>query len=100
MPKLNPGLMPQVVAHPIRKLTKRALDRAIRKFAKFLNVDPSLEDVVAAGQWWGYSIGNSHRYVFMVDDHSDYAKMALDSSEMWDLAISAETDKTAVLIIK
>jgi hypothetical protein len=100
MPKFNPGQSPQVVAYPIRKLTKRALDRAVRRFAKYFNVDNDLEGVVACAEWWGYSMGNSHNYVFMVEDHSEYAKMALESSEMWDLAISTETDRTAVLILK
>lgn len=100
MPKFNPGVMPQVVAHPIRKLKRRQLDRAIRKFAKYFNVDNSLEEVVACAEWWGYAVGNSHRFVFLVDEQSEYGKMALSTPEMWDLAIANETDPNAVLIIK
>lgn len=98
--KFNPGLMPQVVAHPITRLSTRQVDRAMRKFAKYFNVDNDLEQVVACAEWWGYSVGNSFKYVFLVEDGSEYAKMAFTTPEMWDLAISNETDPQAVLIIK
>ena len=98
-PKFNPGLSPQVVAHPITKLTTRQLDRAIKRLAKYFNVDNDLEHVVGIAEYWGYSIGNSFKYVFVVEDHSEYSKMAFDSPEMWDLAITSETDPLAVQII-
>jgi hypothetical protein len=100
MPKFNVGLQPQVVAHPITKLSKRQLDRSIRKFAKYFNVDNNLESVVACAEWWGYSMGNSFSYVFMLLDGSEYSNMAFESTEMWDLAIASETDPTVVQIIK
>lgn len=100
MSKFNPGLMPQIVAHPITKLTTRQLDRAIRKFAKYFNVDNDLDHVVSIAEWWGYTMGNSHKYVFVFDEQSEYGKMAFETPEMWDLAISSETDDQAVLIIK
>ena len=100
MSKFNPGLSPQVVAHPISKLSTRQVDRAIKRFSKFFGVDNTLEDVVAIAEYWGYSVGNSFNYVFLVEDHSEYAKMAFETPEMWDLAIASETDPTAVLIIK
>lgn len=99
MPKFNVGLQPQVVAHPITKLSKRQVDRAVRKFAKYFNVDNNLESVVACAEWWGYSMGNSFKYVFVVMDGSEYSNMAFDTTEMWDLAISSETDPTVVQII-
>lgn len=98
--KFNPGLMPQVVAHPISKLTTRQVDRAVKKFAKYFNVDNDLDHVVGIAEWWGYTMGNSHKYVFVFDEQSEYGKMAFETPEMWDLAISAETDPDAVLIIK
>jgi hypothetical protein len=100
MSKFNPMLSPQVVAHPITKLSTRQVDRAIRKFAKYFNVDNTLEDVVAIAEYWGYSVGNSFNYVFLVEDHSEYSKMALETPEMWDLAIASETDSLTVKIIK
>ena len=99
MPKFNVGLQPQVVAVPITKLSKRQVDKAVRKFAKYFNVDNDLESVVACAEWWGYSMGNSFKYIFVVMDGSEYSNMAFDTTEMWDLAISSETDPTVVQII-
>lgn len=99
MPKFNVGVQPQVIAHRITKLNKRQLDRAIRKFAKYFNIDNNLEAVVACGEWWGYSMGNSFQHVFVVLDGSEYSKMGFDTTEMWDLAISSETDPTVVQVI-
>jgi hypothetical protein len=99
MPKFNVGLQPQVVAVPITKLSKRQLDRSIKKFAKYFNVDNDLEAVVACAEWWGYSMGNSFKYIFVVMDGSEYSSMAFETTEMWDLAISSETDPTVVQII-
>ncbi len=99
MAKFNPGLQPQLVAHPISRLTTRQLDRAIKRFAKYFNVDNDLEQVVACAEWWGYQIGNSHNYVFMVLENTEYNNIAWSDPEILDLAISAETDTTAVLFI-
>jgi hypothetical protein len=99
MSKFNPGLQPQMVAHKIRRLKTRQLDRAIRRFADYFNVDNDLEEVVACGEWWGYQMGNSHRYVFMVQDGSEYASIAWSDPELLDLAISNETDNRAVLLV-
>lgn len=97
--KFNPGLQPQLVAHRITKLSTRQLDRAIRRFAQYFNVDNDLEQVVACAEWWGYQVGNSHRYVFMVLEHTEYDSIAWSDPQMLDLAIDTETDPQAVLTI-
>lgn len=99
MAKFNPGLQPQLVAHKINRLTTRQLDRAIKRFANYFNVDNDLEQVVACAEWWGYQIGNSHNYVFMVLENTEYNNIAWSDPEILDLAISAETDPAAVLFI-
>lgn len=99
MSKFNPGLQPQLVAHKIGKLKRRQLDRAIKRFADYFNVDNDLEHVIACAEWWGYQIGNSHQYVFMVLEDTEYNTIAWSDPQMLDLAISSETDPNAVLII-
>lgn len=99
MAKFNPGMQPQLVAHKITKLTTRQLDRAIKRFATYFNVDNDLEQVIACAEWWGYQVGNSHRYVFMVQEGTEYNTIAWADPEMLDLAISSETDPQAVITI-
>ena len=100
MNKFNPGLVYQVVAFPITRLNKRQHSKAIKRFAKFFNVDNDIEHVIACAEWWGYTFGNSRKYIFIVEDHSDYAKMAIESPELWDLALESDTEPETVLIIK
>lgn len=99
MNKFNPGLQPQLVAHRIRKLKTRQLDRAVKRFANYFNIDNDLEEVVACAEWWGYQIGNTERYVFMVLEHTEYNDIAWSDPAMLDLAISNETDNRAVKLI-
>lgn len=97
--KFNPGLAPQVVAVPITKLTTRQLDRSIKKLAKFFNVDNSLEDVASIGEFHGYSLGSSRKFVFLVEDGSEFSNIAIDNPEIWDLAISSEDEPYAVVVL-
>ena len=98
--KFNPGMIYQVVAFPITRLSQRNVNKAIKRFSKFFNVDNDIEHVIACAEWWGYTFGNSRRYVFIVEDHSEYSKMAVEHPDIWDLALESETEPETVLIIK
>lgn len=100
MAKFNPGMGYQVVALPITRLNNRAMKKAIKTFANYFNVDHDLEEVVACAEWWGYTMGNSPRHIFIVEDHSEYAQMAITSPDLWDLAIESEPEQDTVLILK
>lgn len=100
MNKFNPGMPYQVVAFPIARLDNRNFRRAIKRFAKFFNVDNDVEHVIACAEWWGYTLGNSSRYIFIVEDYSEYSKIAYTSPELWDLALDTESEPETVLIIK
>ena len=99
MSKFNPGLQPQLVAHKIHRLRTRQLDRAIKRLANYFNVDNDLEQVVACAEWWGYQLGHTERYVFVVLDGTEYNTIAWADPDMLDLAIANETDTNAVLTI-
>lgn len=100
MAKFNPGMGYQVIAIRINRLNTRAIKRATKKLAKFFNVDNSIEDVVSCAEWWGYTMGKSHKFIFVVEDHSDYSKMAINSPDLWDLALASEPEQDTVKIIK
>lgn len=97
--KFNPGLAPQVVAVPITKLTSRQLDRAVKKLSAFFGVDNTLEDVASIGEFHGYSMGSSRKFVFLVEDSSEFNTIAIDNPEIWDLAISSEDEPYAVVVL-
>lgn len=97
--KFNPALAPQVVAVPITKLTTRQLDRAVKKLAKYFGVDNDLEHVSSIGEFHGYSMGSSRKFVFLVEEDSEFNTIAIDSPEIWDLAISSEDEPYAVVVL-
>jgi hypothetical protein len=100
MAKFNPGRVPQVVAYPITRLNQRNINKAIKAFSKFFNVDNDLEEVVSCAEWWGYTFGSSRKFVFLVEDGSEFAKMAVQAPEIWDLALSTDQETDSVLLIK
>tara|TARA_R110001606_G_scaffold54737_1_gene134021 strand:+ start:2563 stop:2994 length:432 start_codon:yes stop_codon:yes gene_type:complete len=100
MAKFNPGMTYQVVAVPVSRLNNRAMKLATKKFAKFFNIDNDLNEVVNCAEWWGYTMGNSPKFIFIVEDHSEYSKMAIDSPDLWDLALESDPEQNTVKIIK
>lgn len=100
MAKFNPGMNYQVIAFRINRLNNRALRKATKRFAQFFNVENDLEEVVACAEWWGYTMGNSPKFIFIVEDHSEYSKMAINSPDLWDLALESEPEQDTVKIIK
>lgn len=100
MTKFNPGRVSQVVAYPITRLNTRNMNKAIKAFAKFFNVDNDPEEVIACAEWWGYTFGTSRKFVFIVEDGSEFSKMAVQHPEMWDLALSSDHETDSVLLIK
>lgn len=99
MRKFNPGYPPQVVAVPVRRLTRRNLDRAIKKLAKFFNVDNTLEHVSRFAEYHGYTLGSTDNFIFVVMDGSEFNDIAIENPEIWDLALRSEEDLEAVAII-
>jgi len=99
MAKFNPGMQYQVVAVAVTRLDKRNTKRAVKKFAAFFNVNKDIEEVIVCAEWWGYSFGTSSRFMFIVETHSDYAKMAQNTPDLWDLAVESDTEPFTVLII-
>lgn len=99
MSKFNPGLPAHVVAVPIRKLTRRQLRRAVRKMAKFFNVDNTVEDVAVVAEYFGYSMGSSSRFVFCVLEESRFNMIAIETPEIWDITIADEPDSRAVVVL-
>lgn len=97
--KFNPGYTPQVVAVPTRKLTRRGLDKAIAKLAKYFNVDNDLEHVARIAEYYGYSLGTTDHFVFVVLDGSEFASIAVEHGEIWDLTVRSEEDRRAVVIL-
>lgn len=99
MRKFNPAMCPDVIAIPTRRVTKRGLDRAVRKFAKFFNVDNDLDHVIEIGRMFDYSFGTSDRFVFLVADGSAFDKIAIDSPQFFDVAVIEESDCNVVVVL-
>jgi hypothetical protein len=99
MNKFNPGYAPQIVAVPVKKLTRRKLDGAIKKLAKYFNVDNHLEHVARFGEYYGYSLATTDGFVFMVEEGSEFADIAVAHSPILELAIREERDSNAVVIL-
>jgi hypothetical protein len=99
MKKFNAGYTPQVVAIPIRKLTRRSLDRAIKKLARYFNVDNDLEHVSRFAEYHGYALGSNERFIFIVEEGSEFNDIAIENPEIWNLALLSEEDTDAVVMI-
>lgn len=99
MRKFNPGYSPQVVAVPVRKLTRRRLDRAIKKLARYYNVENNLEQVARFGEYYGYSLATTDHYVLMIEEGSEFSDIAIEHSPILELAIREERDGHAVVIL-
>jgi hypothetical protein len=99
MRKFNPGFPPQIVAVSVRRLTRRRLDRAIKKFARFFNVDNDLEQVSRFAEYYGYTLGTTENFVFIVLDGSEFNDIAIENPEILELAIHSEKDLEAVAIL-
>ena len=97
--KFNPARMPEVVAVPTRKKTRRAVDKAVRKFAKFFNVDATFEDVIEFGGLFDYEFTTSGKFVLFIEANSGYDRIAMRSPEVLDLAIVNETDTAIVVVL-
>ena len=99
MRKFNPARMPDVVIVRTRKVTKRGLDRAVRKFAKFFNVDNDLEHVIDFARMFDMTFGTSDMFVFLVSDGSSFDRIAIKNPEIFDLAVIEEDDRNVVVVL-
>lgn len=99
MKKFNPGYAPQVVAVPVSRLTRRNLDLAIKKLARYFNVDNDLEQVARIAEYYGYSLATTDRFVFVIEDGSEFSDIAIEHSTIFELAIREEKDPRAVAIL-
>lgn len=98
MRKFNPGYPPQVVAVPVRRLTRMNMDKGIKKLAEYFGVDNDLEHVSRIAEWHGYSLGTTDRFVFVVEDGSEFADIAIQHSEILELALREETTDAVVML--
>jgi hypothetical protein len=99
MRKFNPGYAPQVIAVPVRKLTRRRLDRAIKKLARYFRIENDLEQVARYGEYYGYSLATTDHFVFLIEEGSEFLDIAVEHSSILELAIREERDKYAVVIL-
>lgn len=99
MRKFNPARMPEVVAVKTRKITKRNLDKAVRKFAKFFNVDNDLDHVIDFARMFDMTFGTSDTFVFLVADDSGFDRIAINSPQIFDVAVIEENDRNVVVIL-
>jgi hypothetical protein len=91
--------MPEVVAVKCKKVTTRNLDKAVRKFAKFFNVDNNLDHVIDFGRMFDMSFGTSDTFVFLVADDSAFDKIAINSPQIFDVAVIEENDRDVVVVL-
>jgi hypothetical protein len=99
MRKFNPGLPPQLVAVPVRRLNRRNLDKAIKKLSRYFQVENDLEQVARIGEYYGYSLATTDQFVFIVEEGSEFADIAVEHSPILELAIREERDGHAVVIL-
>jgi hypothetical protein len=99
MRKFNPGYSPQVIAVPVSKLTRRNLDKAIKKLATYFNVENDLEQVARIAEYYGYSLATTDRFVFVIEDGSEFSDIAVEHATILELAIREEKDPRTVVIL-
>lgn len=99
MRKFNPARMPEVVVVKANKVTRRALDKAVRKFAKFFNVDNDLDHVIDFARMFDMTFGTSDRFIFLVADDSSFDRIAIDNPQIFDLAVIEENDRNVVVVL-
>lgn len=99
MRKFNPARMPEVIAVPAGKKTRRAVDKAVRKFAKFFNVDATLEDVIDFAGLFEYEFAVSDRFILLVETESGFGRILYRSPKLLDLAVSSESDTAVVAVL-
>lgn len=97
--KFNAGLDSQIVVVFARRLSNRSFRKAVRKLARFFNVDPSVNDVIAIASFYGYTFGTSDTMVFVVQDGSEYAEMAMLTPEILELSVRNDDDKNVVVVL-
>lgn len=100
MRKFNPARIPEVLAVKCTKITRRNLDKAVAKFAKFFNVDADLDHVIDFGRMFDMSFGTSDTFVFLVSDGSAFDKIAINSPQIFDVAVIEENDRDVVVVLK
>jgi hypothetical protein len=99
MRKFNAGLETQAVVVFVKNMKSRNFSKALSKFARFFNVDDTLEDVIAIADWYGYTLGTADNMVFVVADGSEYGEMALLTPSILELSVRNEHDKNVVVVL-
>ncbi len=99
MRKFNPARMPEVVAVKCKKITTRNLDKAVRKFARFFNVDSDLDHVIDFGRMFDMTFGTSDTFIFLVSDGSGFDRIAINSPQIFDVAVIEENDHDVVVVL-
>jgi hypothetical protein len=99
MRKFNAGLDTQFIGVFIPTMKPKHFDRAVKKFAKFFNVDNTLEDVVAFAEWNDYTLGTTDSMIFVVLNGSDYADIALLTPTILELSVRNEHDNNVVVVL-
>ena len=99
MRKFNPARMPEVVAVKCKKITTRNLNKAVSKFAKYFNVDNDLDHVIDLARMFDLSFGTSDTFVFLVADDSAFDRIAINSPQIFDVAVIEENDRDVVVVL-
>ena len=101
MPKkrFNPAYPAHVVVVPVKRMTARNLDRAVKKLSEFFMVDNDLEHVIRIAEWYNYELGNSDKYVFCVDMESEYHRISMTEPSSFELFIETENEENTVVVL-
>lgn len=98
--RFNPAREYGVIVAPISKLNERNYNRALKRLARFLNVDPTTEDVSMFAELFNLSMVASSNYVSLVNEQSEYYAIAMETPSIFEHAIEADWKTEHITIIK
>ena len=99
MKKFNAGRETQFIGVFIPNMKPKHFDRAIKKLAKFFNVDNTIEDVVAFAEWNDYTLGTTDTMIFVVLNGTEYGEIALLTPSILELSVRNEHDNSVVVVL-
>lgn len=97
--RFNPAREYGVIVAPISKINERNYNRALKRLARFLNVDPTTEDVSMFAELFGLAMVTSTHYVSLVNEQSEYYAIALETPSIFEHAIEADWKTEHITII-
>lgn len=97
--RFNPAYPPHVIVVPMKRMTSKHLDHAVKKLSDFFWVDNDLEHVIKIAEWYNYEIGNGDKFVFAIDMESEYHRIAMTEPSAFEMFIHGDEEENTIVIL-